>query len=94
MNRGANGIKLITGSRNRRRSFLELSRKEKYFINNLGYSFSDINKLKKFEIDNIDIGAAAASSLISMLRDPEPDCNLHRDLINNISRSSLKVSFR
>ena len=93
MNRGANGLKLISDRLIRRRSFLRLSRKEQYTIENTSYSFLDINELKKLEFDGIDIGAAAASSLISMLRDPLPDCKIHRDLINNIIRSSLKVYF-
>ncbi len=45
--------------------------------------FSRLAELQKYSLPGFDIGYAAASSLVSSLRDPEPDLNLHRPLLEN-----------
>lgn len=45
--------------------------------------FDDIAELKNFEINGVNHGMEAASSLISALRKPKPDMEEHRDLVEN-----------
>jgi hypothetical protein len=91
--RGRNGLKRITGKPVSRRSYLNLTKKELYYINNLFLEFKDIDELKAFTFDEIDIGLGSASSLITILKDPRPDTVKHRELILKIIRSSLTVYF-
>lgn len=53
------------------------------------YSFSNKNDLKKFYIDNYDIGYEALSTLISATRNPNPDLNQFSDLTNAFIKSGL-----
>ena len=56
------------------------------------YSFSDIEDLKRFERNGIEIGMAAASSLISITNDLSPDTVKYKELINSIVHSSIIVA--
>ena len=50
--------------------------------------FSSMQELKDFEIDNVDIGMMAASTLISMVRESHPDlCDFNNFINENISMS-------
>jgi len=50
--------------------------------------FSSIQELKTFEIDNIDVGMTVASTLISMVRESDPDLKDFQNFIReNISMS-------
>jgi hypothetical protein len=53
--------------------------------------FENLEALKKYKLDDIDIGMAVASSLISNTCDDQSDVNSHRTLIENIYRSALLV---
>lgn len=57
----------------------------------VSYSFKDIEELKRFEWQGIEIGMAAASSLISVTSDLQPDTVKYKDLINSIIHSSIIV---
>jgi hypothetical protein len=91
--KGRNGLKRITGKPVSRHSFLYLTEKELYYINNFYHEFKDIDELKAFTFNEIDIGLGSASSLITILKDPRPDTIKHRDLIVKIIKSSLAVYF-
>lgn len=56
------------------------------------YSFLDIEDLKRFERNGIEIGMAAASSLISITNDLSPDTVIYKELINSIIHSSIIVA--
>ena len=43
--------------------------------------FESLTELTAYHIDNFDIGYAALSSLVSLIRDPEPDLSKHKDLL-------------
>ena len=52
--------------------------------------FSSIEELKSFEINNVDIGMAVASTLISKTREPNPDLSNFQNYIHeNILMSNL-----
>lgn len=56
-------------------------------------SFATVEDLIAFEIDNFDVGYAALSSLVSFIRDPEPDLEQHKDLLNRFVDSALQAYF-
>ncbi|MEZ6104876.1 MAG: hypothetical protein R3B96_01855 [Pirellulaceae bacterium] len=47
-------------------------------------------ELIAWRVDNFDIGYAALSSLISLLREPEPDLDAHRALLVRLMRTALR----
>ena len=53
--------------------------------------FSSIQELKAFEVDNVDIGMAVASTLISMVREPNPDLSQYKNFINKNLLMSIAV---
>jgi hypothetical protein len=53
--------------------------------------FSSIQELKAFEVDNVDIGMAVASTLISMLREPNPDLSQYKNFIHKNLLMSIAV---
>lgn len=60
-------------------------------MNSLKTDFDNVEELKSYRIDNFDIGSAAASSLISLLRDPNLNTIEHKHLINSYLVSSIQV---
>lgn len=71
--------------------FLKLSDANRREIAALPASFDSIDDLKRFEFDGCDLGMAAASSLISCTRDPEPDMRTHSGTAVNLVRSAVAV---
>lgn len=59
------------------------------FVRNLDLpDFPSIQELKTFEIDGVDVGMTVASTLISMIREPDPDLSHYNNFIHeNISMS-------
>jgi hypothetical protein len=53
--------------------------------------FSSMQELKAFEVDNADIGMAVASTLISMVREPNPDLSQYKNFINKNLLMSIAV---
>jgi hypothetical protein len=53
--------------------------------------FSSVAELASYSFDGFDVGAAVASSLISWLRDPNPDMVKHRKVIQALVRSSAEL---
>ncbi|SES95923.1 Capsule polysaccharide biosynthesis protein [Methanococcoides vulcani] len=53
--------------------------------------FSSMQELKGFKIDNVDIGMAVASTLISMVREPDPDIDQYKSFINKNLLMSIAV---
>lgn len=91
--KGCNGLTQISGRPVSRLSFLKLTKNESRYIKNLSLEFEDIDDLKAFTYNGMDIGYGAASSLISVLNDPRPDTKKHRDQILCIIKSSLATYF-
>lgn len=92
ISRRKNGLKLINGAEKiKKLNFLELTQEEKRLINNWNLTFSDIHELKAYKFEQMDLGMAVASSLISFYRDPEPDVKASQEMINRMFKASLKV---
>ena len=53
--------------------------------------FSSIQELKAFEVDNVDIGMAVASTLISMVRESNPDLSQYKNFIHKNLLMSIAV---
>ncbi|TFH38359.1 MAG: hypothetical protein E4G94_12420, partial [ANME-2 cluster archaeon] len=53
--------------------------------------FSSIQKLKMFEVDNIDVGMAVSSTLVSMVRESNPDLTIYKTFINKNLQMSIAV---
>lgn len=53
--------------------------------------FLSIQELKDFQINNVDIGMAVTSTLISMVREPSPDVQYYKQFINKNLALSLAV---
>ncbi len=51
-------------------------------------TFRVIEDLKRFRLDEFDIGYAVASSLISLTRDPSPALDAHCDLVERLMRAA------
>lgn len=53
--------------------------------------FASVDQLIGYTIDEFDIGYAALSSLVSLVRDPEPDLQEHRDLLRKLLVSAAST---
>lgn len=60
-------------------------------INDLPKNWQNIEQLKNFIIENFDIGYGVLSSLVSYLRDPQPDLAKYQEIINRLLKTSLAV---
>lgn len=74
-------------------NFEHLNDEQIKYIRDWSIKFKSINEVKTFEVDGVDIGMSVASSLISYLRDAEPDLIKYEQLLNKIIKSSLSVYF-
>lgn len=94
ISRRQNGLQLIDNKNKFHDAVFEnLSTAETEMIANWNRSFENIDQLKQFTFEGVDIGMAVASSLISRFRNPEPDLAANQDLTNKIFRSALKIYF-
>jgi hypothetical protein len=93
--RKTNGIKLLDSKAGnlQERNYLSLNRQQKAVIQNWACNFKSIDEVKEFKFEDIDIGMSVASSLISYLRDAEPDLNFHNEILNKLFKASLSVYF-
>ena len=55
--------------------------------------FSSINELKEYKIGNVDFGMAVAASLISRIREPEPDMNPNMKIVEKDAMTSVAVYY-
>jgi len=73
------------------KSFFNLTESDKERIAAVPKIFTNVSDLQKLKVDNYDIGFAISSSVISILRNPNPE--LGADLIKRYIISSLGVYF-
>lgn len=57
----------------------------------LQFQFDSVDELIAYRIEDFDIGYAALSSLVSVIRDPEPDLVEHRDLLRRFLESAWQT---
>ena len=60
--------------------FRRLTAEDRAALDELRTAFTDIEDLKSYTVDGFDAGYAAASSLITFVKDPSPDMNKHGGL--------------
>ena len=60
-------------------------------IESLKTRFSSLEELKRFTIDNFDLGFAVLSSLISAVRDPEPEMAKDRVVLEKLMKPALAI---
>lgn len=53
--------------------------------------FDTIEQLRGFEYHGFDAGYAVLSSVVSMLRDPDPDLGMHQGTVQDLLRGSVQV---
>lgn len=70
---------------------IKLNNANKLEIEKLHLNFTSLSDLKEYKIDNFDIGYGILSSIISKYKDPYPDLNKYRKLINKYILSSFQV---
>ena len=58
---------------------------------NLKLRFETVAELIAYKIDNFDIGYAVLSSLVSLIRDPDPDLQQHASTIAKFIRSAAQM---
>lgn len=76
------------------RSFLSLDADERTFIKQLQLrEWASLDEVRDFRIDGADIGLAAVSSLVSMLRESAPDVREHRDALSRHLGTAATVYF-
>ena len=75
------------------RSILNLSKLDKNEINSVNTEYVNIDELKSVYIDNFDVGWAVTSTLISIVRDPEPNLRVDRNkwIIKNYIQNSIAI---
>ena len=72
-------------------SFLNLSQTNKQELASVQKTFATIAELKNFSIEELDIGMAVLSSVISLTRNPEPDVTALSHLIARFMVAALAV---
>jgi hypothetical protein len=84
------GLKLVSENLESKNIYL-LTRQDKQELKNIRKDFNTIEELKRFKIDNFEIGNAIFSSLVSFLKESEFSPVLYRKLIRNKLQSALAV---
>ncbi len=72
---------------------ISLSSEEKEIVKNFTWKSGSIEDLKAIHYQNYDIGYSVASSIISLLFNPNPDLEKNAGLVNQFFKSSLEVYF-
>ena len=60
-------------------------------LKQLKTSFSDLEELKNYRVENYDVGYGTLSSIVSRFREPQPDLQIHARLIREFVVSSVAV---
>ena len=74
-----------------RLSIVSLNTSKKRTLKSLRTEFKDIKELCAYKIDDFDIGYAVASSLITSMRDPEPDLGRFKKIMVRLLKASYAV---
>ena len=54
-------------------------------------AFSSVEELKRYRLDDFDVGCAVLSSVVSVLREPDVDLHRHRRMVRNFMRAAWMV---
>ena len=88
------GIKWIGENRIQHRSFYWITSEQESEIKEiLDRPLDSIEAMRSLAVEGSDIGLAALSSVVSILREPYPNLDRHRDLIKSQIQTALTVHF-
>lgn len=82
------GMRLL-GTGATRRPFIDLNVDDHRLIASLPQEFESLEQIRAIHHDNLDLGYAALSTVISHLRDPEPDLGRHAPFIHRAMVTAL-----
>jgi len=72
-------------------SFLKLTAADQNEMARLKTRFSSLEELRRYTLENFDIGMGVLSSLISYTRHPTPDLTINADLVQRLTISAYAV---
>jgi hypothetical protein len=80
------GIKWLVGTDISYESFYYLTEEQELMVQEIGrQKWRDIDEIRSFRIEGVDIGLAAISSLVDIVRDSDPDIIKYQEIVvNNI----------
>ncbi len=91
MDRRKRGLKLLSGEVRDERLLSYLDAAARQAMQSLQVRFSSVEELKAYHVDGFDIGYAVLSSLVSRLRNPNPDMQSNAALIENYIHSAFAI---
>ena len=83
LSRRVEGLKLLS-ERIQVKPLLLLSEQDRQEQRQLKTVFPDFSELKRYRIEDFEIGYAALSSLISLVKDSEPDLKAHEEILRRL----------
>ena len=90
----SSGIKWINDTSLNVARLYDLTREQKKYINKtISNKFEDLESLITFKPFGVDLGLSVLSSVVSILREPEPDLVKNRKLVINNIKTALIVYF-
>ncbi|CAN6134402.1 hypothetical protein MCEKH37_01191 [Methylophilaceae bacterium] len=88
------GVRWLNSSKVSVEPFFSLTKEQQRIVRRLnGRTWNDISEVKSFSIDGVDIGLSAISSVVSQVRDSEPNVEEHQDIIKKHIDTSASVYF-
>ncbi len=88
------GVRWLNGIEVRQNVFYSLTNEQKFIIHELSSrTWRSFDELRSFMIEGADVGLSAASSIISFLREPEPDIELYQDIVKKHVETAVTVFF-
>jgi hypothetical protein len=88
------GVRWLNSNKVSVEPFLSLTKEQQLIVRRLnGMAWNDISEVKSFSIDGADIGLSAISSVVSQVRDSEPNVVEHQDIIKKHIDAAASVYF-
>lgn len=88
LERRAQGLALLSQNVEQQ-NLISLTKDDYEMLDGLPHGFDTVADLKNYRIENLDLGYAALSTLVSSIRDPEPDLAVHRETVLGLLKGCL-----
>lgn len=88
LERRAQGLALLSQNVEQQ-NLISLTKDDYEMLDGLPDGFDTVADLKNYRIENLDLGYAALSTLVSSIRDPEPDLAVHRETVLGLLKGCL-----
>jgi hypothetical protein len=73
------------------RPMIALTARDREELKALDVNVATLDALRALTVEQLDLGYGALSTMVSILREPEPDLTIHRDLVRRLLLASLAV---